>query len=73
MTFAQKLKTHRARLALTKIQTAALLDVSPRAYAYWEIDREPLAVTQEGALARLAITQNAARTRLAALKTPPSK
>jgi DNA-binding XRE family transcriptional regulator len=53
MTFAEQLQKHRQRLDLTQAEAAALLDVSKRTYEYWEIDRVPLAVTQEGALARL--------------------
>lgn len=53
MTFAEQLQKHRQRLQLTQSEAAALLDVSRRTYEYWEIDRVPLAVTQEGVLARL--------------------
>lgn len=53
MNFAEQLKTHRQRLQLTQSEAAAFLDVSKRTYEYWEIDRVPLAVTQEGVLARL--------------------
>jgi transcriptional regulator with XRE-family HTH domain len=55
MTFAEQLKAHRQRLGLTQSEAAALLDVS----ASW-VDkaernkRDPLAITQEGALARLS-------------------
>lgn len=55
MTFAEKLKFHRQRLGLTQSEAAALLDVS----ASWvdkaeREQREPLPITQEGALARLS-------------------
>jgi len=53
MTFAEQLKSYRLRLDLTQAEAAALLDVSKRTLEYWEGDKEPLAVTQEGALARL--------------------
>jgi len=53
MTFAEKLKTHRARLGLTQPEAAALLDVSKRTYEYWEAGKVPLAVAQEGALKRM--------------------
>ena len=54
MTFSEKLKSERERLCLTQAGVAPLLDVS----AEWvsKVERElstPLAITQEGALARL--------------------
>jgi len=54
MTFAAKIKSERERLGLTQSQAAAVLDVSPRAIWQWEQGREPIALTQEGALMRLA-------------------
>jgi len=54
MTFAEYLKTERKRLRLSQAELAALLDVSPRAVWKWETgEGEPLALTQEGAKARL--------------------
>lgn len=54
MTFADKLKSERKRLGLTQGQLAELLDVSLRAVGKWEQGQEPIALTQEGALNRLA-------------------
>lgn len=63
MSFAAKLAQHRKRLGLTQAGAAALLDVGLRTYATWERDddpnRRPHALTQEGALARLAKTKRA--------------
>jgi len=53
VTFASQLKSERARLGLTQAEAAVLLDVSPRAVWQWEKGEEPLALTQEAALARL--------------------
>lgn len=55
MTFAEQLKAHRQRLGLTQSEAAELLEVS----ASWvdkaeREQREPLKITQEGALARLS-------------------
>jgi transcriptional regulator with XRE-family HTH domain len=55
MTFAEKLKSERKRIGLTQPATAALLELKDR--TYWEYEAgasEPPAITQEGALARLA-------------------
>lgn len=54
MTFAEQLKSQRQRLGLTQSEAAELLEVS----ASWvdkaeREQREPLKITQEGALARL--------------------
>jgi len=55
MTFAEQLKTHRERLGLTQAELAALLDVPARTHWEWESGKTtPHAITQEGALARLA-------------------
>lgn len=52
--FALALELHRDRLGLTQAEAAALLDVSPRVYWKWEKSKgDTLAITQEGALARL--------------------
>ena len=62
MSYGQKLLAHRKRLGLTQAEAAALLDVGLSTYRAWETDdpeRVPLAVTQEGALARLAKTKRA--------------
>ena len=53
MGFAAKIKAERERLGLTQSQCATLLGVSPRAIWQWEDGKEPIALTQEGALARL--------------------
>lgn len=53
MTFAEELKAERERLGLTQAKTAELLDVSKRSVEQWEAGAEPLAITREGALARL--------------------
>lgn len=55
MTFSEQLKAHRQRLGLTQSEAAELLEVS----ASWvdkaeREQREPLKITQEGALARLS-------------------
>lgn len=52
--FANKLKYERERLGITQAECAAWLDVSPRAIWQWEQGKEPIALTQEGALNRLA-------------------
>lgn len=54
MTFAEQLKAERLRLNLTQLEAAALLGVSKSVIEKWEIEnRTPIAITQEGALARL--------------------
>ena len=55
MTFSEQLKAHRQRLGLTQSEAAELLEVS----ASWvdkaeREQREPLKITQEGAIARLS-------------------
>ena len=58
MSFADQLKKERERLGVTQAQAASLLSVSKSVLAKWEIDdRTPLAITQEGALARLRTTK----------------
>lgn len=55
MTFPEQLKAERKRLDLTQAELAALLDVPARTYWEWESGKTtPYAITQEGALARLA-------------------
>lgn len=55
MAFAEKLKAARERLGLTQAEAARLLDVSFEAVSKWERGLStPAAITQEGALARLA-------------------
>lgn len=62
MSFADQLKQERERLGITQAQAASLLSVSKSILAKWEIDdRTPLAITQEGALARLRTTKKNAR------------
>jgi DNA-binding transcriptional regulator YiaG len=52
--FADKLKSERARLGLSHADLAALLDVSKSAVEKWEYGtKTPLPIAQEGALARL--------------------
>jgi transcriptional regulator with XRE-family HTH domain len=53
MSFTEQLKSEIARLGLTQAEAAAILDVSPRAIWKWLHGDSPLAVTQEGVLARL--------------------
>lgn len=53
MTFAEQLKAEQKRIGLTQAELAALLDVSPRVVWGWLNGKEPLALTREGALARL--------------------
>ena len=58
MSFADQLKQERERLGITQPQAAALLCVSKSVLAKWEtVDRTPMAITQEGALARLGSTK----------------
>ena len=58
MSFADQIKQERERLGITQAQAASLLSVSKSVLAKWEIaDRTPLAITQEGALARLRTTK----------------
>ena len=58
MKFADQLKQERERLGITQAQAANLLDVSKSVIAKWEIaDRTPLAITQEGVMARLRTTK----------------
>lgn len=55
MSFAAQLKAERQRLGLTQAEAAAILDVGKRTLEHWEEEsRTPLAIAQEGALARLA-------------------
>ena len=54
MNFADQLKAERKRLALTQAGAATLLGVSKSVIEKWEkSSRDPLEITQEGALARL--------------------
>jgi transcriptional regulator with XRE-family HTH domain len=54
MTFAEQLKSERQRLGLTRVEAARLLEVSASWVDKAERDvREPIKITQEGALARL--------------------
>jgi DNA-binding transcriptional regulator YiaG len=58
MKFPDQIKTERERLGITQAQAASILSVSKSVLAKWEIgDRTPLAITQEGALARLRATK----------------
>jgi len=61
MNFPQKLISERARLGLTQAKTAAMLEISKSALEKWEAGtKTPLALTQEGALARLRAAKKAA-------------
>lgn len=52
-TFALALLMHRERLRITQAQAAMICGVSPRIWSKWENGGSTLAVTQEGAIARL--------------------
>ena len=52
--FAVALKAERTRLKLTQDEAARFLGVSARAIWKWEHGDEPMGVTAEGVLARLA-------------------
>jgi len=57
MSFATQIKSERDRLGLTQAGAAARLGVSKSVIEKWEAGtRTPLAITQEGALARLRST-----------------
>jgi len=54
MTFSALIKAERERLGLTQAGAAELLDVPARTLWEWEHGKtEPLAVAQEGVIARL--------------------
>lgn len=54
MTFPALIKSERERLGLTQAKAAALLEVPARTLWEWEHGKtEPLAVAQEGVIARL--------------------
>ena len=54
MNFSDLLKAERKRIGLNQTDCAAALDVTLRAFQYWESGEKPPApLTQEGALARL--------------------
>ena len=53
MSRPEQLKATRLRLGLTQAAAAAICEVSPRAIWQWEAGQSTLAVTLEGALARL--------------------
>jgi DNA-binding transcriptional regulator YiaG len=58
MSFAHHLKSTRESLGLSQAEAAALLECGKRTLEHWEAgDRVPLAVTQEGAIARLRTTK----------------
>jgi len=53
MSFATTIKSERTRLGLTQSEAATLLNVPARTLWEWEHGKtEPLAVTQEGVIAR---------------------
>lgn len=58
--FAECIRSQRQRIGLTLDQAADVLDVSRRTVAKWEAGEEPLPLTQEGAIARLAKMPNKA-------------
>lgn len=54
MTFADQIKSERARLGLTQAEAASLLEVPARTLWEWEHGKTtPLPVAQEGVAARL--------------------
>ncbi len=53
MAFKEQIKGERQKLDMTQKETAELLEVSKSAVEKWEYGKEPLKITQEGALARL--------------------
>lgn len=54
MSFSDTIKSERTRLRLTQAEAATLLDVPARTLWEWEHGKtEPLAVAQEGVIARL--------------------
>lgn len=54
MSFADRLRAARESLGLSQAEAAALLECGKRTLEHWEAgDRVPLAITQEGAFARL--------------------
>lgn len=56
MSFAAQLKSERERLGLSQAGAADWLDCGKRTLEHWESgDREPLAVTQEGVMARFKV------------------
>lgn len=55
MKFGSKLKSERERLGLTQAGAAVYLGISKSILEKWESgNREPMRITQEGALARLS-------------------
>ena len=55
MSFAQQIKSVRERLGFTQAKASDVLEVSKSALEKWEAGTKvPLAITQEGAMARLA-------------------
>jgi transcriptional regulator with XRE-family HTH domain len=69
--FADALKATRKKLGLNQAEVAAFLDVSPRAIWKWENGiAPPLALTAEGALARLALLTKIRAANRKLLKNP---
>ncbi len=59
MSFSRQLASEKDRLGLTLAGLAVALDVGQRTVEHWlNGDRTPLAITQEGALARLRRRKN---------------
>lgn len=59
MTFSAYLRAERARLGLTQLQLAQLLNVSFECVSKWERDLSiPATIAQEGAKARLSKQSN---------------
>jgi transcriptional regulator with XRE-family HTH domain len=54
MTFAEQLKAFRKRRGWTQADLAGFLSVSPRALWRWEKGDQPLDLTREGAIQRMA-------------------
>jgi transcriptional regulator with XRE-family HTH domain len=70
--FANVLKATRKKLGLNQAEVATFLDVSPRAIWKWENGiAPPLALTAEGALARLALLKKAHAANRKLLAKPP--
>jgi transcriptional regulator with XRE-family HTH domain len=64
VTFEKRLKTEFKRLQLTQHQAARLLSVSPRTIWGWLHGEEPMIITQEAVIARLANAKRIARRHL---------
>lgn len=71
LNFATDLKSARKKLGLNQAEVATFLDVSPRAIWKWENGiAPPLALTAEGALARLALLKKSRAAERKLLRNP---